>query len=345
MKAAVLEKTGQLGVREIDQPAPNPGEVLVQVCYCGICGTDLKMFRGEYAARLPLVPGHEFSGVVSAAGGQVKTVRIGDLVVVNPNTPCGVCKACRAGRDNLCGHASAYGVTFNGGFAEYMAVPENQVCRLKPGADLKAASFAEPLSCALHAVDRAGEITGRKTVVIGGGIQGLFLVQLLKRMCAGSIVLLSRSGSHAALARQLGADLVIKTADGRAATLNTLPEEAREADIVIEAAGSPETLETAFNLVGPGGIIVLYGLCAGGQKTCFTPHAFLTKEVSLLAAWLNPGDSFARAVELLQSGSVIIEPLISMIVALKDINAGFARALNKEAGFLKALVRCADENK
>ena len=339
MKAAVLEKAGQLVVREMEKPAPNSGEVLARVCYCGICGTDLKMFRGEYAAKTSVVPGHELAGVVAAVGDQVKNVRIGDRVAVNPNISCGTCNECGSGRDNLCRHLTAYGVTFNGGFAEYMTVPETRVCRLKPDADLKAASFAEPLSCALHAVDRAGEIAGRKTVVIGGGIQGLLLIQLLKQRGVGSIVLLSRSGSHAALAEKMGADLVVKTAG-----LNTLPEEARSADVVIEAAGSPETLETAFNLVAPGGIIVLYGLCGNGKKICFTPYLALTNEVSIVSAWLNPGDTFPRAVELLQSGSVQIEPLVSMIVSLNDINVGFERALDKKAGFLKALVRCTDEN-
>ena len=172
MKAARLEAPGSMTLRDVDKPVAAAGEILVKVLAAGICGSDRHMYRGEYPTARPVTLGHEFSGIVEAVGVGVTRFSGGEMVTIDPNIACGTCKACRNARPNLCERLTAIGVTRDGGFAEYAAVPEAQAFALPAGLDPVHGAFSEPLACCLHAIDKAGIGAGDSVAILGGGVIG-----------------------------------------------------------------------------------------------------------------------------------------------------------------------------
>ena len=196
MQAARLSQPGTIRVDEVARPAPGPGDVLVRVEATGICGSDRHMFRGEYPTALPVTLGHEFCGVIEALGPGATRLQSGELVTADPNIGCGYCAACRAGRVNLCASLQAIGVTRDGGFAEFVAMPETQAIGLPAGLDPLLGAFSEPLACCLHGLDVAAIRPGDSVVVLGGGVIGLLMVQLARLAGAGVVVLSTRQAAR-----------------------------------------------------------------------------------------------------------------------------------------------------
>lgn len=176
MKAVRLEATGKLVLREVEKPEPGPGDLLVRVEVCGICGTDRHLFHGEFPSRPPLTLGHEFAGIIEAVGPDVTGFHPGMRVTGDPNIPCGLCEQCHNGRVNLCKNLRAIGISRDGGFADYVIVPQKQAFELPLELDPLHGAFCEPLACCLHGVDLANIKTGSSVIVLGGGVIGLLTV-------------------------------------------------------------------------------------------------------------------------------------------------------------------------
>jgi L-iditol 2-dehydrogenase len=189
MLAARLQAAGRMVIEEVPRPAPGPHDLLVRVEACGICGSDRHMFRGEFPTAKPVTLGHEFSGIVVEAGEAVSGFAAGTRVTGDPNISCGQCEACRAGRPNLCVALSAIGVTRDGGFSEYVLVPEGQAVALPAELDPLHGAFTEPVSCCLHAIDVARIPKGGSVLILGGGVIGLIMVELALQAGAGQVVL------------------------------------------------------------------------------------------------------------------------------------------------------------
>ena len=168
MRSARLGQPGAMRVEDRPLPVPGQNDVLVRVEAAGICGSDRHMFRGEYPTALPVTLGHEFCGIVEAAGSAVSQVRAGERITADPNIGCGYCPACRAGRVNLCERLQAIGVTRDGGFAEYVVIPETQAIALPADLDPLHGAFSEPLACCLHGLDVAAIRPGDSVAVLGG---------------------------------------------------------------------------------------------------------------------------------------------------------------------------------
>src|SRR6185437_11564856 len=177
MRAARLEAIGRMRVVEREPPAPARGEVLVRVEACGICGTDRHIYRGEYAAALPLIPGHEFAGTVAAVG-EGCGLTPGARIAVDPNIACGICADCRRGEPCLCPTRVALGVDLDGGLAEFVVIPEGQAYPLPDGMPATWGALCEPLACCLRDLDRAKIRPGMRVVVLGGGVIGQMLARL-----------------------------------------------------------------------------------------------------------------------------------------------------------------------
>ena len=205
MQAAVLEDVKRLVVKEVPKPSPEADEVLIRVAVCGLCGTDVKLYQGEYAAKTPVILEHEFSGEVVEIGEAVRQLKVGDRVVSDPNESCGACEWCRSGRPCFCEYLAAYGVRRNGGFAQFVLVREKGTCKIPPGLDFEQATFTEPVSCAIHAVDRANIKPGESVALIGGGPVGQILLQLAKVARTDKLVMITRSEWKLKLAKELGA--------------------------------------------------------------------------------------------------------------------------------------------
>ncbi|WP_164754865.1 MULTISPECIES: zinc-dependent alcohol dehydrogenase family protein [unclassified Mesorhizobium] len=325
MKAVRLEAVGDITLRDVDMPDIGADELLVRIEACGVCGTDRHLFHGEFPCTPPVTPGHEFSGIVEAIGTSVSGFAIGDRVTGDPNIACGRCAHCHAGQVNLCSNLCAIGIHRDGGFAEYLALPQKQAFVLPAGLNPLHGAFCEPLGCCLHGVDLAGIKPGSSVVVLGGGVIGLLTVQLARLAGATTIILSTRQASRRALAEDLGATATIdptatNVIDAIAGPAGLAPG---GVDVVFECAGVRETVEQSMRLARAGGTVVIVGVTPQGMKAEFEPFDLLFRELKVLGSFLNPY-THRRAAELIASGAVEIDRLISRQVSLEEAPAVIA---------------------
>ena len=307
----------------------------MKVSAAGVCGSDRHMFKGEFPTSIPVTLGHEFSGVLEAAGRDVRRFSGGELVTVDPNIACGICPACRNARPNLCKSLTAIGVTRDGGFAEYVVVPEGQAFVLPAGLDPVHGAFSEPLACCLHAIDKADIRAGDSVAILGGGVIGLLMVQLAKLEGAAEVILITRQASRRQMALELGATHAFDpSASDTVAAVRDVS--GGGADVVIECAGVPETFRTGIAMTRRGGNFVLFGVTPAGLEVPVTPFDLLVNEVSIRPAYLNPF-THHRAVALVASGVLELDRLVTRVIGLDDVAAVVASA--PEAGEIKVIVR------
>lgn len=319
MKALRLESTGHLFVREVEKPVPGPGDLLVQVEACGVCGTDRHLFHGEFPCTPPVITGHEFSGIVEAVGSDVSGFAVGDRITGDPNISCGRCPQCQSGKVNLCRNLSAIGVHRDGGFAEYVIVPQQQAQPLPASLPPTYGAFCEPLACCLHGVDMAEIKAGSSVVILGGGVIGMLTVQLCRIAGATRVVMVTRQGEKRALAEEIGATHSFDptTGDaiaGIAGADGLLPG---GADVVIECAGVAETMRQAPKLAKAGGTVVILGVMAAGETIEIEPFDILFRELKIIGSFVNPF-THRRAADLIATGAVRVDRLISRTVSLDE---------------------------
>ncbi|MEO5805678.1 zinc-dependent alcohol dehydrogenase family protein [Devosia sp.] len=335
MRAVRLEAIGSLTLREVAKPDPGPGELLVRVEAAGICGSDRHMFRGEYPTGAPVTLGHEFCGIVERVGAGVTRFAGGERITADPNIACGVCKACRDGRPNLCETLTAIGVFRDGGFAEYVLVPQGQAHVLPMGLDPRHGAFCEPLACCLHGLDVARIRPGHSVAVLGGGVIGLLMVQLARLAGAGQIILVTRQQARRDLALTMGATAVVDpvAVDG-VAGVQGLSDGG--VDVVLECAGVPQTFVDGLRMARRGGAFVLFGVTPAGVEVPVVPFDLLVNELRIESAWLNPL-THGRAAAMVASGVLELDRLITRTIGLEEVAAVVGTA--PAQGEIKIIVR------
>lgn len=319
MKALRLESIGHLFVRDVEKPAPGPDDLLVKVEACGICGTDRHLLHGEFPSTPPVTIGHEFAGIVEAMGSAVTGFKIGDRITGDPNISCGRCPQCMAGRVNLCRNLKAIGIQRDGGLADYVIVPQKQAFALPANLDPLHGAFCEPLACCLHGVDMAQIKAGSSVVVLGGGVIGLLTVQLARLAGATSVILSTRQEAKRRLAEEIGATASVDPSTTDIITAITGPDGLVPGgvDVVIECAGVPETMRQTTKLAKAGGTVVILGVMAQGDKIEIEPFDILFRELRVQGSFINPF-VHRRAADLVASGAINVEKLISRTVSLED---------------------------
>jgi 2-desacetyl-2-hydroxyethyl bacteriochlorophyllide A dehydrogenase len=337
MKAAVLEKVNKIQVKNIPLPKPARDEVVIKVKTCGMCGTDLKLYTGQYTARVPVVPGHEYSGEIVEVGNNVRNLRPGQRVVSDPNESCGKCYWCRNHQPCFCNDLAAYGVLRDGGFAEYCTATEKGVYPIPEGVDDEVAAFAEPVSCVVHAADRISYRPGEVVAILGGGPLGQIHLQFALNSGASKVILADPNQSRRELAKKFGAHAVISPKEENVKERVLDQTGGLGADVVIEAVGRKDTIEQSFGLAKRGGRVVIFGFAAESEKAVFSPFDVLSRELTILGAWVNPY-SYSRALDVLSSGRIDVKPLISHRLKLDNILQGYEMMAQKPAGFIKSLV-------
>ena len=308
MESVVINKPKEIVVLEKDVPVPAAGEVLIQVMASGICGTDVHIYRGEYLGDYPVIPGHEFSGVVFSTGNQVTRFHAGDRVAVEPNIACDNCSHCLNNRQNFCLNWQAIGVTLPGGMEQYVTAPEKAVFGI---GDLpfEQAAFMEPLSCVVHGIEGANIKLADKVAILGAGPIGDLILQVARLQGAEHITMLENNPGRAELAKQLGADQVVDLMENLKA--NTY-------DVVIDATGEIQVMNRAIDFARHGGTVLLFGVPPSGANIEIEGFKIFRKGITLLSSYTSVRNSF-QAVSLLQSGQVQVKSLISHRLALKEL--------------------------
>jgi 2-desacetyl-2-hydroxyethyl bacteriochlorophyllide A dehydrogenase len=300
VKAAIWERPGELRIGERDDPTPAPGEVVVQVGACGLCGTDLHIADGEFPpAPYPLVPGHEFAGEVVAVGPEVQGWSEGARVAVDPSLFCGKCEYCRIGRGNLCADWNAIGATVDGAFAEYVKAPAANVYGLPDQLDARAGALIEPVSCAVRGMHRLQVQPGESALVIGAGTMGLILQQLILRAGASRVAVADVNEAKLGLAERLGADAV-----------GTDAAELGRFDVAVDATGAVPAIEAAFGALRRGGRLLVFGVAHAEAKVSLSPFRIYNDEITVLGsmAVLN---SFGPALALVAAGAIDAEAMLT----------------------------------
>ena len=333
MKAAVFYGKNQLLVQDIEKPSPGPGQLLVQVKACGVCGTDLHIYEGAQGAAEcvpPKVLGHEFSGIVCDVGPDVSGYTPGDRVCIDPNNTCGACYYCKTRKAHFCEHMVGYGTIVNGGFAEYCVVDAKAAYKFGPELSFEEAAMAEPLACCLNGVDLTGIRQGQTVVIIGGGTIGLIMLKLVRLAGAATVILTEPVAEKREKARELGADIVV---DPRANLPEAVLEKAgvKNVDAVIECVGRKQTVEDAIRYAGNAATVMLFGLTEPNEEVPVKPFALFRKELTLKTSYINPYTQ-QRAVDLLQSKAIILRELITDVIALSDIESVFTDASYRSHG-------------
>jgi 2-desacetyl-2-hydroxyethyl bacteriochlorophyllide A dehydrogenase len=322
MRALVYRGPGRVGVEEWPRPEVRPGQVLVRVRACGVCGTDRHIYHGEFPAVAPVVLGHEYAGEVEEVGEGVADLAPGDRVAVDPNIVCGTCRPCRQGKVHLCENLTALGVNYDGGFGEYSLAPRTQLHPFPSSLGWTEAAMAEPVACCLHGIDLAGIRAGQTVLVIGGGAIGQIHAQLARLSGAARVVVSDTIGQRRELALALGADGVLDPSAQSVVEMRQTLDGG--ADVVVEAVGSQVTTEQSLALVAAGGTVLWFGVAPPEARSSVSPEDIYRREITVRGSFVNPF-THGRALALLASGRLQVAPLITRQVALEELPAILAR--------------------
>ena len=336
MLAGVLHGAKDMRVRPVASPELCPGMVLLRVRRVGICGSDMHYFEhgycGAFVPSRPFILGHEFTADVAAVAEDVKTPAVGARVTVNPARACGVCNYCKAGRGNLCrqtimlGSGSTTPPT-DGAFAEFVTVRADQCHLLPPELEDGLGAMMEPFAVALHAVKRAGSVSGKKVLVTGGGPIGLLVLLTARAFGAAPVALSDVVAGRRESALKLGADAALDPA------AKNLSDQVRELtgdgfDLIFEASGAPPALRQAFSLVRPGGTIVQIGTL-GTDDVPLPANQIMAREIQFIGSF-RYGNVFDEAIRLVSSGRVNLDSLISQVFPLEEVPQAMSRAFAKD---------------
>ncbi|MEV6794061.1 zinc-dependent alcohol dehydrogenase family protein [Streptomyces sp. NPDC051320] len=316
MKAAVISSPGQVGVETVEDPTPGPGQVVVEVSACGLCGTDLHILQGEFAPALPIIPGHEFAGEVVALGTGARDLKVGDRVAVDPSLYCHECHYCRIGRGNLCERWNAIGVSVPGGAAEYTAVPAANCVKLPDHVRTKDAALIEPLSCAVRGYDVLRSSLASHVLIYGSGTMGLMMLELAKRTGAATVDMVDINEDRLSTARLLGCSSASTTADAI--------ERPRGWDVVIDATGNAHAIQNALGHVGKGGTYLQFGVADYAARATIDPYRIYNQEITITGS-MAVLHSYERAAELFAGGVLDPDIFISDRLPL----TGYAEAVRR----------------
>lgn len=323
MRAAVLTRPGRFEIEERPIPEPGPGEALIRIARVGVCGTDLHIFNGHYAAEsLPMVPGHEFTGTIAALGAGVDGLKTGGKVVVDMNIGCGGCFWCRRNEILNCPDMRQMGIHMDGAFTEYMTVPARLVIPAPDDVPFEVLALTEPLSCVVRAARKAQVTFGQSVLVMGAGPIGNLHVQLMRNIGAAPVIVTDLSEDRVAMALDCGADIgVSEPAKLRGAVMDATG--GRGADLVIESVGAPALYNAALGLMRKGGHLAAFGLTGPDDALALPILDTILQENSVKGSVAGMGQDMHDALTLLVHGRIRTEPFTGATYPLTEIQTAF----------------------
>jgi threonine dehydrogenase-like Zn-dependent dehydrogenase len=346
MKAAVICEYGTIKMKEVQRPVVFPGNVLVRVKYASICGSDQHIFKGEFhpRTRLPLIPGHEFAGIVEETGNEVKDILRGEKVTVDPIIWCGKCAACKAGHYPACSSLKLIGIDLDGGFAGYVSVPSQMVYKIPSHISDEHAAMVEILSIGFHASARAGLAKDDDILIVGCGKVGQSILHAAKTITTGKVIMADILNERLSIASSAFPDIHtinIKNID----PIPYIKEltGGKGVDIAFEAVGHEVPVEgrfnpvrTCINAIKGGGKVCVLGLSDHPSEILM--KELIWKEAKIISSRVSHGE-FSKAIEALDNGTLNPDKMITGILKLEDAQKGFELLENEPGKHLKILLK------
>jgi len=335
VKAAVIEKPGVMGVKEVAMPEPAEGFARIKVKAAAICATDLEIVDGNIAANYPITPGHEWSGIVDAVGSKEDEHWLGKSVVGSSDVVCLKCEACRRGEWRYCESFEEIGFKRNGAYAEYMIVPAYGLCEKAENIPFDVACLCEPIGVALGTLKKARAKIGQTLVIFGAGSIGLCVLAVAKAMGLQKIVVCARSKNGFELAKKMGAYATVSTNEA------DIEEEIKKyhpqgTDLIVDATGAESCIQKSLRMLKRGGTIALAGYGKGKMMNIRIDDIHI-KNLKMVGAG-NNWDMHKKAMALMADGKVDVSGFISERLKLEDFEKGLEDARKRPDGFVKAVI-------
>lgn len=293
--------------------------VMINVKFCGVCGTDVHIYNGAKGSAditKPTVLGHEYSGVITKIGTDVKKIKIGDRVCIDPNCYCGSCTPCRNGLVHYCENMDIFGITEDGGFQEYCVVNEKAVYKLGENTSYEEGAMVEPLGCCLHGIDMCDIKHSDCVAIIGCGMIGLIMLQLVKLAGASKIIMIEPIDSKCKIAFEMGADMCIDPINQdvkRELIANNI-----KVSKVIECVGKINTIEMAIDICDNKGLVMMFGLTSPDDEIKVKPFEIFKKELTIKSSFINPYTQ-QRALDLIDSKKIDVTSMIYDVIPLDEL--------------------------
>jgi len=310
MLQQVMTEPGKIEFRTVPVPQPQPGQVLVKIMKIGVCGSDIHVYHGKHPfTKYPVTQGHEVSGQVAALGEGVTAFSVGQKVTIQPQVTCGKCYPCTHGKYNLCEELKVMGFQTTGVASHYFAVDAAKVTPLPETMSYDEGAMIEPLAVAVHAVRRAGDVTGARIVVLGAGPIGNLVAQTAKGMGAASVMITDVSDLRLAKAKECGVDFAVNTAreDFGQAMLRCFGPD--KADVIYDCAGNDVTIGQAIRHARKGSTLILVAVFETLAKVDLA--VLNDHELDLNTSMMYRTEDYAKAIELANEKKVALAPLIS----------------------------------
>ncbi len=320
MKALLLTEARKLSIEELELPPLKEDEVMIKVMACGVCGTDLHLYEGEGGATdsvLPMILGHEYSGIVEAVGSNVKDFASGDRVCIDPNLYCGECHQCKCGKVQYCLNPQAYGVMMYGGFAQYSILNKKILYKIPDSVSYESAALIEMVACCLHGIDRTNIQVGDTVAIIGFGSVGQTMMHLVNLSGAAKVVVIEPNEQKRELALKMGAVLAIDPVSENA--LEKIEKSSvRSIDKVIECSGNVHAMHSAVDIASKGATVMLFGLASGGTKMTILPfEQVFRKELIITSSFVNPLCT-QRVIDMMETKVLDVDSIITDRIKLED---------------------------
>ena len=341
MKALLLSEYSKLEVADLPRPSAGPGEVLVQVAACGICGSDVHGYDGSSGRRIPpLVMGHEAAGVIAEVGEGVSRFAAGDRVTFDSTVYCGACNYCLSGQINLCDNRQVVGVSTPdfrraGAFAEFVTVPEHIIYKLPDELSFAEAAMLEAVSVALHAVAVSDLKGGETVLVLGAGMIGLLILQAARAAGCSRILVADVDATRLKLAKESGADETILASGEEMVRQVWQLTNGIGVDVVLEAVGRDETVSASIDAVRKGGTVTLVGNIT--PQVMLPLQKVVSRQIRLQGSCASAGE-YPQAIELISSGKIRVTPLITAIAPLSEGARWFERLHSREPNLMKIVI-------
>jgi threonine dehydrogenase-like Zn-dependent dehydrogenase len=298
LKALQFVGHHKLELRDVPDPQNEPDHVIIAPEAVGICGTDVHIVEGDYLSTPPVTLGHEVSGKVVEIGGGVTSLKVGDMVTVEPHKYCGVCLYCQIGYEHMCVKKEAYGVHLNGGMAQFQKIPAKIAYKLPEGMPASIGALTEPLACVVHSMDRLQPLSGLPILIIGSGPAGSLLVALSKLSGLNPIVTIDGRKDRQALAKSMGADFTFDSMEQAATAIQELTQ-GYGFPFLVDAVGNPAILESLVRVASRRATILVFGVASPAAEWTVKPNEIYAKELTIVGSAINPF-THRRALSLLE---------------------------------------------